>query len=160
MVYLLKDKLRSRYRRKRKEIASQHKEDLSTMICNRICMRICSFGKIALYKAIDGEVDLSLLIRKLRSRVLLPVTEGANMTFCDIYGNISLPDIIVVPLVSFDCELNRLGFGGGFYDKYLRKYKHIPTIGAAFDCQLCPAIPVLLHDMRLKTVVTEQCIYS
>ena len=45
------------------------------------------------------------------------------------------PDILLVPLVAFDKNLNRIGYGGGFYDRYIqkiRKVKKVVTIGFAF----------------------------
>ena len=54
------------------------------------------------------------------------------------------PDILLVPLVAFDKHLNRVGYGGGFYDRYIqkiRKNKKIKTIGLAYSFQKIKKIP-------------------
>ena len=55
-----------------------------------------------------------------------------------ISNKIRYPDILLVPLVAFDKDLNRIGYGGGFYDRYIKKIKKkkkITTIGLAFSFQ-------------------------
>ena len=69
------------------------------------------------------------------------------------------PDIIFVPLVAFDKKLNRLGYGGGFYDRYIQKsmkIKNIVKIGLAFSYQELKAIPIDKFDKKLDFIVTEK----
>ncbi len=71
-----------------------------------------------------------------------------------------VPDIVIVPLVSFDAAYNRIGNGHGYYDRYLHalclaKRQNIPAIGAAFSCQQVEAIPAESHDIPLDVVITE-----
>jgi 5-formyltetrahydrofolate cyclo-ligase len=69
------------------------------------------------------------------------------------------PDILLVPLVAFDNDLNRLGYGGGFYDRYLKKIKNkkkIVTIGIGFAFQKIQKIPTNKHDMKLDYIITEK----
>ena len=73
-------------------------------------------------------------------------------------GKIVLPDILIVPVVAFDKNLNRLGYGAGFYDRLietLKKKKHVITIGLAFDFQEVYFIPVSKHDQKLDYIVTN-----
>lgn len=68
------------------------------------------------------------------------------------------PDVLIVPLVAFDAGLNRLGYGGGFYDRTLeglRAAGSATAIGFAFAAQKLPAIPSEPTDQRLDSVVTE-----
>jgi 5-formyltetrahydrofolate cyclo-ligase len=70
----------------------------------------------------------------------------------------SLDDLgaVVVPLVTFDRHGARLGYGKGFYDKFLAQLpKSIPRIGLAFAIQEEAHIPILSHDERLGVVITE-----
>ncbi len=71
-----------------------------------------------------------------------------------------VPDIMLVPLLAYDDQNNRLGYGGGFYDrylnKYLKKYDNILTIGIAFSFQKHHKIPVLNNDVKLKYILTEK----
>jgi len=69
------------------------------------------------------------------------------------------PDILLVPLVAFDKFLNRVGYGGGFYDRYiekLKKRKKIITIGLAYSFQQVKEVPINKYDIKLDFVVTEK----
>ena len=69
------------------------------------------------------------------------------------------PDILFVPLVAFDKELNRLGYGGGFYDRYIQKIskiKKVVKVGLAFSFQKLKTIPVNKHDKKLDIIITEK----
>ena len=71
------------------------------------------------------------------------------------------PDVLLVPLVAFDKKLNRLGYGGGYYDRfieYLKKRKKIITIGLAFDFQEISSIPLTKFDQKLDYIVTNKYI--
>ena len=71
---------------------------------------------------------------------------------------IKLPNILLVPLVAFDKNFNRIGYGGGFYDRYikkLKKKKKIVTIGLAYTFQKVKKIPVTKHDIQLDFIVTN-----
>lgn len=67
------------------------------------------------------------------------------------------PDIVLVPLLAFDSQGYRLGYGGGFYDRTiadLKATKQITTIGVAFDEQRVDAVPHLDYDERLDWILT------
>jgi 5-formyltetrahydrofolate cyclo-ligase len=69
------------------------------------------------------------------------------------------PDVLLVPLLAFDRFGNRIGYGGGYYDRSLRQLsarKKIIAIGLAYAAQEEAAIPVTDGDFRLDAVVTEQ----
>jgi len=66
------------------------------------------------------------------------------------------PDVIVMPLLGFDKEGTRLGYGGGYYDRTLAQMKHKPRIvGYAFAAQELAHIPREPHDLPLDDIVTE-----
>jgi len=75
-----------------------------------------------------------------------------------------IPDLVLVPLVAFDKKLNRIGYGKGYYDRYLRKIKKIKSkavfLGMAYYFQKCKSIPINKHDFKLHYVFTEQGIIS
>ena len=76
-----------------------------------------------------------------------------------ISNKIVFPDILLVPLVAYDDNLNRVGYGGGFYDRYikkLRKKKNIITIGLAYSFQKVKQIQTNKHDVKLDFIVTEK----
>ena len=69
------------------------------------------------------------------------------------------PDILLIPLVAYDSNLNRLGYGGGFYDRYIEKIekiKKVIKIGLAFSFQKISSIPINQYDKRLDFIVTEK----
>lgn len=66
---------------------------------------------------------------------------------------------MIVPLVGFDANKNRLGYGKGFYDRFLQKYPKVPTIGLAFACQQWEALPCEDTDQKLGKIITETQIY-
>ena len=74
-------------------------------------------------------------------------------------SKIFYPDILLVPLVAYDNDLNRLGYGGGFYDRYIEKIekiKKVVKIGLAFSFQKISSIPINQYDKRLDFIVTEK----
>jgi 5-formyltetrahydrofolate cyclo-ligase len=76
-----------------------------------------------------------------------------------VSSKIFYPDILFVPLVGFDTDLNRLGYGGGFYDRYIdkiEKIKKVIKIGLAFSYQKLKRVPTNLYDKKLDLIITEK----
>ena len=125
-------------------------------------------------------LNLYNLIKKKRNiKVLLPViNSGDRLTFfkwgfLDVlkvnkYGILepaiktrSLdPNVVLVPLLAFDKNNYRLGYGKGYYDKFLNKYirmnKNILTIGVAFSFQKYNKLPISNFDVKLDYILTEK----
>jgi|MTBAKSStandDraft_2_1061841.scaffolds.fasta_scaffold00660_4 5-formyltetrahydrofolate cyclo-ligase len=68
-------------------------------------------------------------------------------------------DIILLPGVAYDKSLNRLGYGGGFYDRFLEQQKAI-RVAPAFDLQVVDRLPSDPHDRPVDLIVTERTRYS
>ncbi len=142
--------------------------------------------KIALYYPSNYEFDTNKLFELLKFRknlsTLLPIISSKNsMKFIkwklseplkvNKYGFLepaiikknSNPDLILVPVVAYDKFYNRLGYGKGYYDrflgKYLKKRRNILTIGLAFSFQKYKKIPSSKHDVKLDYVLTEKGIF-
>ncbi|MFH1539031.1 MAG: 5-formyltetrahydrofolate cyclo-ligase [bacterium] len=65
-------------------------------------------------------------------------------------------DLAIVPGVAFDREGNRLGFGGGYYDRFIPKLRDgTPKAGVAFDLQVIPAVTMGEFDQKVSIIVTE-----
>ena len=71
----------------------------------------------------------------------------------------NVPDVMLVPMLVFDKYRYRLGYGKGFYDRYLKKFKNILTIGVAFSFQKHHKLPINNRDMKLNYILTENGIY-
>ena len=74
-----------------------------------------------------------------------------------------VPDVMLVPLLAFDKNKYRLGYGNGFYDRYLNKYKkqfkNILTVGVAFSFQRHHKLPINQNDFKLNFIITEKGIF-
>ena len=76
-----------------------------------------------------------------------------------ISNKIVYPNIFLVPLVAYDERLYRIGYGGGYYDRYLKKIKKIKkiiTIGLAYSFQKVKNIPINKNDIKLDFIITEK----
>jgi len=111
-------------------------------------------------------------------KILLPITEKKNnmnffqwdknqVLFVNKYGMLEpektdakIPNLILVPLLAFDKYKYRLGYGKGFYDRYLNKYlknfKDILTVGVAFSFQKYHKLPRNKFDVKLNFILTEK----
>lgn len=67
-----------------------------------------------------------------------------------------VPDLLIVPLTGFDDALNRLGQGGGHYDRWLEAHPATKTIGLAWSAQQVDALPHEPHDRPLDAIITER----
>ena len=132
------------------------------------------------YFPINNEIGSLEILKKLENnnfRISLPITKKKNImnfyewSFKDplrssqrgipepYKKNKVLPDILLVPLVGFDKNKFRLGYGGGFYDRYiskLSKLKNVLTIGFAFPFQEIEKIPVNKFDQQLDFILTNK----
>lgn len=71
-----------------------------------------------------------------------------------------IPDVAFVPLIGFTQDCDRLGQGGGHYDRWLAEHPGRITIGLAWDVQLVEELPVEPHDIALDAVVTPTRLYG
>ena len=137
---------------------------------------------LSLYYPSNYKVNILIffeLIKKKNIKTLLPVTKSNNqMSFVEwkyldplkvnelgmlepsLQSKIVIPNFMLVPLLAFDNKNNRLGYGKGFYDRFLNKFlkikKNITTIGVAFSFQKYNKLPVSNLDIRLDYILTEK----
>ena len=138
---------------------------------------------VGCYYPVNFEVDTKDLMTKLQQKgfkISLPVIKNNfNMDFYKWNLNDPLylnkygipeperkkkvkPNIFLIPLVAFDKELNRLGYGGGYYDRLLKKKENINIIkiGLALACQKVIKVPTDKFDKKLDYIVTERNLYK
>ncbi len=76
---------------------------------------------------------------------------------------IKIPNLMLIPILAFDLNKYRLGYGKGFYDRYLNKYlskfKNILTVGVAFSFQKYHKLPNDKNDVKLNYILTEKGIF-
>ena len=123
------------------------------------------------------DLDILDLLEKKKFKVSLPIIKKDNqMNFYSwsrnhplkinkfgipepVSSKVFYPDILLVPLVAYDSRLNRLGYGGGYYDRYIEKIekiKKVTKIGLAFSFQRISSIPIDQYDKKLNFIVTEK----
>lgn len=86
------------------------------------------------------------------------MVEGGFGTVVPARAEVIIPDVLIVPLVAFDREGGRLGYGGGFYDRTLeglRQIKEVVAIGYAFAAQEANDLPLEPTDQSLDAIVTD-----
>ena len=83
-----------------------------------------------------------------------------QLRFNNLFTSEIFPDLIMVPLLAFDKQLNRIGYGRGYYDRSLRKItknkKNTICLGIAYSFQKCSAVPVNKYDFKLDYIFTER----
>ena len=177
---MLKSKLRNKILRIRKNANLKNiKIDFNTII-NLLPKKKITKKIIGGYYPVNFELDdLDILkeFEKKKIKVSLPsIKKNYKINFiqCSIndpfivnqygipeptQGKVVYPDILLVPLVAFDKNLNRLGYGAGYYDRLiqsLKKRKNIISIGLAFDFQELNLIPTTKYDQKLDYIVTNK----
>lgn len=65
-------------------------------------------------------------------------------------------DLCIIPGVVFDCNGNRIGYGGGYYDRLFKTRNHAHRIGLAFEVQIVSTIPSERHDVQVDKIITEE----
>jgi len=150
------------------------------LILNILKKKSVSGKIIGGYYPYNYEIDILKILEKFEQKkftITLPkIMKNSQMNFFQwsindplainkfgipepISKKVKFPDILLVPLVSFDKNLNRVGYGGGFYDRYIekiRKRKKVLTIGFAYSFQKVKKIPTNNYDIKLDFIITNK----
>ena len=180
--------LRQTLRQARRSLDRQARAEKEAAILRALTRhpRLKRLRHLALYWPSDGEVDLRLFqgLKKPAQHSYLPVlARGSRLHFAPWTASSSLRlnrfgipeprihpreylrpsqlDAVLMPLVGFDEQGNRLGMGGGFYDRSFafrharRRWRKPLLIGVAFELQRCAPLPAAAWDVPLDGIVTE-----
>lgn len=172
---------------KSKDFISHNSDIITEKLLQLDCVK--NANTIMLYLDFNNEVSTDNLINKLlhmgkivaspitlkEERKLIPsqITDLQNGIQYGAY-NIREPkpecspsidikdlDLVIVPAVAYDKNCYRLGYGGGFYDRFLENLRDdAVTVGIAFDLQIFDEIPKEDHDAQLDFIVTESKILT
>ncbi len=168
-----KEQLRREILARRRAVSSS----LSAAICRHVARLpvFCKASTIMLYFSAHSEVDTSLLFtlsEKAGKKICAPrvlnetameaayVDEGplqkGKFGIWEPCGKVAEDiDLVIVPGVVFDRQGHRIGYGKGYYDRFLQGRK-VSTVGLAYACQVVPEIPAEPHDVTLDMIVTEE----
>ena len=164
----------------RKTLSSDNVDTMSALIFNRLqsIEEFINARTIFLYSPIRNEAD-TVLIQKFaferNIKLAYPKVTGNEMLFYEVntphdltkgYMNILEPvnglkicndesGVIIVPGNAFDSKCNRIGYGKGFYDRYLSKYNKLTKIGICFGFQLFDDLCTNEFDISMDYVITE-----
>tara|TARA_B110000305_G_C18907558_1_gene389195 strand:- start:15 stop:560 length:546 start_codon:yes stop_codon:yes gene_type:complete len=179
---VLKSKLRKKILKIREKVNKKNIQIDFNQLIKILKKEKINNGTIGGYYPVKFEIDDLILLRKFEKNkfnISLPVIrknfqmDFYKWSFSDLlkvnkYGipepeikNKVYPDILLIPLVAFDKSLNRLGYGGGYYDrliKELSKKKNIMKIGLAFSIQKIDKVPINAYDQKLDYIVTNKYI--
>ena len=173
-----KNQMRELLAQKRRLLTKEQILEQSALIISQLEQLPCfqSAKTVLLYYPMHNEVDLLPLIKKYKKEktFLFPVVQRKLMTACPYEGNAKMHrgkynipepttapftgkiDLILLPGVGFDLYGNRLGRGGGYYDRYLSKLKRETIlVGVGYDFQLIEEVPADRRDKRLHYIVTS-----
>ncbi|HQC70595.1 MAG TPA: 5-formyltetrahydrofolate cyclo-ligase [Sedimentibacter sp.] len=182
-----KSKIRKRILNVRNNMSKEDVKKNSNAIMDKITsLDIYKHSKVVfIYMDFKNEVMTSNLIKRMLSekkRVVIPYTDSINTVLIpseitkesdlkqNSFGyfepksilpvNIEEIDLVIVPGVVFDKNLNRIGFGKGYYDKILNRLKpSAKKIALAHDFQVLEDIPAEEHDVKMDMIITEKNIY-
>lgn len=174
-LHRAKQRIRELLIQKRRMLAAEERCSLSESILSQLeKMTVFREAKtVLLYYPKNNEVDVLPLFKRYKrdKTLLLPVTHRDRMTAHPYEGNdkmhrgkFGIPepttpefqgkiDVIIVPAVAFDRAGNRLGRGGGYYDRFLKKQPHATLIGVGYDFQLVDEVPVRKHDQKVHRII-------
>ncbi|MBO7214928.1 MAG: 5-formyltetrahydrofolate cyclo-ligase [Clostridia bacterium] len=169
------NELRSEMKAKRSALSTDEVTALSTLITNRVLtLDLKDYNSVFIYRSFKNEVDTNRLIayflsqnKKLAYPVIkgdimvagAPKTSGENHSKFGtveptLYQELNDIDICFVPLIATDKNKNRIGFGKGYYDKFLKTHPCL-KIGLCYDFQVVENITPNPWDIPLDIIVTE-----
>ncbi len=174
---LSKEELRFQLKEMRAAISSGRREEASHALILELLPSLVSVDFVLSFASIHSEIDTSLLNLFLArtNRLLLPKIEGKSLTIYQVLHpsrdlkknrmgllepnpkfcpqvDPTMISIALIPALGFDEQNQRIGYGFGFYDRFLKKHPHIHTIGIGYREQLLPSLPIQEHDTPLEKV--------
>lgn len=169
-----KNQMRELLSQKRRIMTSEQVAESSALIIAQLQAHPLyqQASRILVYYPIHHEVDLRELMQTPDKQFYLPVAHRHSLEIRPYVagaklkrGKFGIPepttaaykgklDLIIVPGVAFDHHCNRLGRGGGYYDRFLRSYRHTPKLGVGYDFQYVELVPTSWNDIKMDGVVT------
>lgn len=179
----IKKELRKKILRERKSLTQEAWQEYSECIADSVVSHAWFLAAETIYCYVDynKEAGTQKIIEealKQKKRVCVPKVHGERMKFYPItsredlapgaYGILEPKDglkpddtvdtktgLMIMPGVVFDLNRNRIGYGGGYYDRYLDEHPGLPTIAVAFSLQVTEHVPSETTDKKPDILITE-----
>ena len=170
-----KSKMRELLVQKRRMLPSAERAMFSEQVLQQLEQMHCfrDAKTVLLYYPVQNELDVLPLVKKYKREktLLFPVSHRRGITVHPYAGNeqmhrgkFGIPepttpayegkiDLILVPGVAFDAKGRRLGRGGGYYDRFIKKQTHAVLVGVGYDFQLVDEVPAACHDQRVHRII-------
>lgn len=167
------------YRTKLIELRKEETEkDVKSMKITKEVLSFCeSYNVIGVYLSLADEVQTDELIKELKAQnkvVVFPKVVGNDLIFyrsdkfeVSKFGVREPMDgedfskdkieVMIIPGVGFDIKRNRLGFGKGYYDRYLKDYQG-KKIGVCFSSQVVMNLPITSEDIQMDILITDKMV--
>lgn len=179
----LKKDIRNSVLKKREILSEEEWDKNSRIIYEKVITHSFFLNAETIYCYIDykKETATRMIIEKawkLNKKVAVPKVVGMDMTFHFIQSFSDLekgykgilepvteplqeivPGLVILPGVSFDKKRNRIGYGKGYYDRFLSKHTSLKTMAIAFEMQIIDKIPSEPFDIQPQVLITERYIY-
>lgn len=174
-----KKEIRRDVRLKKKKLSEQEREEFGRKIYERLIElpEFIEANSISIYVDFNQEVPTRPVIElawELEKEVASPVVENGVMEFyryhsmedlqpndygilepCKKYGIVSPNSLVIMPGVAFDENRNRIGYGGGFYDRYMEKHSNLVNVAIAFEFQIYKQLQCEETDYKPTKIITE-----
>ncbi len=150
--------INKRYKKKRINLSSYYPASFEVNVLKLFELKV--FNKINIFLPIITG-DNSMRFYKWEKHDVLQINKfGMLEPIKSLKLKNVVPNIMLIPMLAYDTRNNRLGYGGGFYDRYLKKYlnthNNILTIGIAFSFQKYHKLPISNYDVKLDYILTEK----
>lgn len=177
-----KSQLRDELKAKRWEMPVFDRQCRANKITEYLTEILEPYSTVLAYASKEPEADTSEIINILiaeNKKIIVPIIESKTKTLRFSYltslsdlepGTFNVPEPLTsekpadpeiieaafLPMVGFDRFGSRLGYGAGYYDRFLKNYPKILKIGVAYSCQEADMIPCEPFDIKMDIIVTDK----
>lgn len=181
---MTKDEIRSELKAKRRALTAEDQSEMSRAITDNFLSlsNYKNVDTVMVYMSAFKEPSTGGIIETLKrdsKNIIVPISNTDDFTITPSYfsetlksGAYGIPepqniakadikdiDIALIPGIAFDTSGARIGFGKGYYDRFLSEFKGI-KIGICYDFQVLSDIPSSDHDIKMDMIITEKRIYN
>lgn len=186
---MTKQEAREQMKQYRRQLSKEEREKKSRIICAKLMkmeamrQQKCFFPFVSYGTEVDTIPIIEQVLQEGRMKVAVPRVKQETVGEMDFFAISSLDElsrgyqgilepvtqerieasegVMLLPGLAFDRQKNRAGYGGGYYDRYLERYRKetLVTVAVAYDFQIVDSLEADCHDIRPDWIVTEQRVF-